>query len=67
MLSIALIPATKVVPGVGHAEAMIIVPSAGNPAGWSSTPEKIIPRRTEMNMVTTVSISYRRIYLQRRH
>ena len=52
IFSIALIPATKVVPGCGHALAMIWFPEAGHPNGWSCTPEKIIPSMTEMNIVT---------------
>ena len=52
ILSIALIPATNEVSGADQAVAMIWVPYSGYPNGWSSTPENIIPRRTEMNIVT---------------
>ena len=52
MLSMALIPPTKFVPGAAKALEMIGTPDAGQPNGWSCTPEKIIPRSTEMNMVT---------------
>lgn len=52
MFNIALMPATKVVSGAAQADAIIWVPEAGQPKGWSCTPEKIIPKRTEMNIVT---------------